>query len=114
MICVNCGCNADVVSRGILINQKASFGSQIVALRERIPQLEKDARRTPPKTLVEERKKVESAKFALIKAKEDLISIVREWTRVCASLGDIPHIWCLKSNSFLVWNDEKQTFVKEG
>ncbi len=113
MICVNCGCDAEVVSKGKLLNQKAWFGSQIVSLRERIPQLEKLARKTPPKTLVAERKKVEDAKVALVKAKEDLRQIVGEWTKVCESLDTPAHIWCVKADAFLTWDASKDTFVKE-
>lgn len=113
MKCVNCGCDAEVVSKGKLMNEKAWFASQIVSLRVRIPQLEKEARRTPPKTLVAERKKVEDAKVALVRAKEDLRRIVGEWTQVCVVLGDPAHIWCMHVNAFLVWNDGTQTFVKE-
>ncbi len=51
--------------RGRLINRRASLGSQIVALKEQIPELEKTTRKTPPKTLKQEWEKVEAAKKML-------------------------------------------------
>lgn len=55
-------------TRGQIINRRAWLGSQIHALRSQIPDLEKQSRRTPPKTLVAERQKVEAAKIALADA----------------------------------------------
>src|SRR5882762_8560679 len=51
--------------RGILINQHAALGSEIVRLLEIIPELMKTAKKTPPKTLVAEKTKVTQAKVLL-------------------------------------------------
>ncbi len=52
-------------SRGQIINRRAYVGSQLVALRARLPEVEKLARKTPPKTLTVERVRVDAAKAAL-------------------------------------------------
>lgn len=74
MMCVNCGCDAEVPDTGRMLNRHAYLGSQIVSMRERILQLEKTAR----KTFVAERKEVEDAKVQLVKAKVDLEHMVAE------------------------------------
>jgi len=56
-------------------------------MRDRILQLEKQARKTPAKTLVSERKQVDDAKVLLAKAKPELESMVVEWTTLKSILG---------------------------
>lgn len=68
--CVNCGCDPPVESVGRAINRCAWLGSQLAALRDRIPQLEKQARKTPPKTLASEWEKVRQAKALLEAARQ--------------------------------------------
>lgn len=85
--CVNCGCDPEVQSKGILINRCAWLGSQIQQLRDRIPQLEKTARKTPPKTLLAEKAKVEAAKVQLKQAQEDLTRYSAEWESLKQQLG---------------------------
>jgi len=50
---------------GHRINRRASIGARLVELREQIPEVEKLARSTPPKTLLAARARVDSAKLAL-------------------------------------------------
>lgn len=50
---------------GRRINRRASIGARLVELLRQINETEKQARRTPPKTLVAERAKVERAKVML-------------------------------------------------
>ncbi len=52
-------------SRGQIINRRAYTGSQIVALRAQLPEVEKQARKTPPKTLAAEMARVDAARAAL-------------------------------------------------
>lgn len=59
-------------SKGELINRSCFLGSQIVTLKGLIPELEKQARKTPSKTLLSECKKVEQAKENLPKLKIQL------------------------------------------
>ncbi len=48
--------------RGVKINRRMWLGAQITDLRKRVPEYEKLARTTPPRTLIKERNRVESAK----------------------------------------------------
>lgn len=68
--------------RGRRINRRAWLGSQVVTLRERIPALEKAARKTPPRTLIAERRKVAEARVALERARADLATFEAEWRRL--------------------------------
>lgn len=74
--------------KGVLINRRATLGARVVYLRERIPALEKAARKTPPKTLKAEKEKVEVAKVELEKAKEDLVRSEKEWEELKDILGE--------------------------
>lgn len=71
-----CSCTP---TRGDIINQRASTGAQVVVLRAHVPELEKLARRTPPKTLATERAKVEAAKGALLVARAKLAILELRW-----------------------------------
>lgn len=73
-----CTCNCPP-TRGEIINRRAATGAEVVALRARIPELEKQARKTPPKTLVAERAKVEAAKEALMVARARLAVLEVQW-----------------------------------
>lgn len=64
--------------RGRRINRKAWLGSQIVSLKERIPALEKLARKTPPKTLLTEWDRVKQAKVQLESARAQLAEYENE------------------------------------
>lgn len=86
MKCVNCGCDAEAPDRGRLINRRAYLGSQILSMRERIAAWEKQARKTPAKTLVAEWKKVQDAKTNLEVAKPQLDEMVSEWNSLKETL----------------------------
>lgn len=59
-------------TRGQLINQRAEFGSRLVALRDLIPALEKLSRKTPPKHLADEWARVRAAKEQLASRQGEL------------------------------------------
>lgn len=61
---MTCTCDCHDTS-GHRINRRARIGARLVELRAQIPEVEKQARRTPPKTLVAEKQKVERAKALL-------------------------------------------------
>jgi len=87
MACVNCGCDPDIPAKGRLINRAAWLGSQIVQMRERIPELEKLARKTPPKTLKSEWEKVQKAKEQLPIARQQLADMVTEQESIKPLIG---------------------------
>lgn len=70
-------CNCEL-TRGDYINMRAYAASKIVAVKARIPELEKLSRKTPPRTLVAEHAKVAAAVRALAIAKADLDNLERE------------------------------------
>lgn len=72
---------------GQIINRRSYLGSQIVQLRERVRELEKTARKTPPKTLLAERVRVEQAKVSLVVARDLLAKCETEY----AELGGSQH-----------------------
>lgn len=57
-----------MTSIGVLVNHRASLGSRLVQLNEIIPALEKQSKKTLPKTLTKEWDKVNQAKFLLNEA----------------------------------------------
>ena len=67
------------------INRRAYVGSQVVRLRQRIPELEKLSRRTPPGHLREERARVERAKADLVEARALLEAYEAEHERLLAA-----------------------------
>lgn len=87
MPCVNCGCDPTVVSKGTMINRAAWLGSQIVAMRERIPQLEKLSRKTPPKTLKSEWEKVRAAAAQLEVCRKQLSDMEAELAVIKPQIG---------------------------
>lgn len=78
MICT-CPCHT---FSGHLINRRASLGARLVALRERLPEIEKLARRTPPKTLLAEWSKVQVAKLAAPALRAELAALEEEYREV--------------------------------
>lgn len=64
---------------GRLINRRAWLGSQIVQLKERVRDLEKLSRRTPPKTLLAECRRVEEAKGRLVQTQALLAEFEAEY-----------------------------------
>jgi len=95
--CISCACTCNgaclchvvVPDCGRMINQWASLGAQIVQLNARIPELEKLSRRTPPKTLVEEKKKVEAAKINLEICRKQLAVAEPELERLRIALESL-------------------------
>lgn len=77
-VCQNCGCDPSSACPGTRINRHAWLSSQIVSLREAIPKLEKQARRTPPKTLLDEWRKVQNARLALSISRDLLVEYERK------------------------------------
>lgn len=67
-----CNCACHTPSRGELINRSCYLGSQIVTMLELIPKTEKQARKTPSKSLLAEVRKVAQAKENLPKMQADL------------------------------------------
>ncbi len=51
--------------RGAMINAWASLGAHAISLRAALADAEKQARKTPPRTLVKERERVQAARDAL-------------------------------------------------
>lgn len=68
------------LTRGQKINRWASLGAEMVVLKDIIPRTEKQARKTPPKNLVEEKKKVQEAKKNLAGLYKRLSSVQHERT----------------------------------
>lgn len=81
----SCACHD---TPGHRINRRAWIMAQIVALRARIPEVEKHARKTPAKTLVTECRKVETAKLYLPKLREELATFEAE---LRMQTGDTPN-----------------------
>lgn len=75
-------------SRGEMINRRAYVGSQVVALRARVPELEKLARRTPPKTLVAEKARVDEARRMLPICRAQLAELETEWGALKTTLNE--------------------------
>jgi small-conductance mechanosensitive channel len=78
-----CNCPPTI---GQIINRRAWLGSQLVSMRTRVQELEKLARKTPPKTLLAERVRVEQAKFALVAARELVAQYEAEYAQLGGSL----------------------------
>ena len=57
-------------SEGELFNADARLGARILETAGRLAALDKQARRTPPRTLLAERRKVEAARLALDELRE--------------------------------------------
>lgn len=79
------------MDRGTVINRWAYCGAQIVSLQERIPELEKQARKTPPKTLVQEWEKVKLAQEYLPKLRASLDAYVDERKHLYQQLVEMRH-----------------------
>ncbi len=70
--CLNCGNSAEELSPMVAFNRCAYLVAQMISLRDRIPEVEKLSRRTPPKSLLAEWEKVERAKKELPILKKQL------------------------------------------
>lgn len=81
MIC-DCACHD---TRGHRINRRATLGMLVTNLHQRIPELEKLARKTPPKTLLSEVRKVEAAKLCLPQLRTELETLEKELNTLKAS-----------------------------
>lgn len=99
--------------RGKAVNRARYLASQILSVRAQILELEKQARKTPPKTLVAEKQKVELAKRLLVSSHANLVQMAKEWQDVCAFLQEAPQIFDVRANAFLGWNAEKEIFEKK-
>lgn len=69
-------------SPGDLINRRCYLGAQIVQLKAQLVELEKLARKTPPKTLVAERRKVDAAKAVIGRVRQTLADYEAEWAKL--------------------------------
>lgn len=65
-------------TRGQIINQRAWLRSQIIGLRSQVAELEKTARKTPPKTLLSERDRVRQAQLLAPAMREQLARLEAE------------------------------------
>jgi hypothetical protein len=74
-------------TRGQIINQRAWLMSQIIGVRAQVLELEKTARKTPPKTLVSERMKVDQAKLLAPAMREHLAKLEHELATLSESEG---------------------------
>ena len=74
-------------SEGELFNADARLGARILETAGRLAALDKQARRTPPRTLLAERRKVEAARLALDDLKTELCTLLGEHAVVRALLG---------------------------
>lgn len=89
--CLNCGHDPSRLHRGTAINQYVSILSELLSLSERIPELEKTSRRTPPKHMFAEKVKVEQAKVALIQARERKATLETERDTLLTKLQGKPY-----------------------
>jgi hypothetical protein len=81
-LCIACGDDMPLYSRGQLINRRAELGSHRLALIEQVASLEKLARKTPPRTLIAEKARVQAARDALPGAREKLARIEAAWMKL--------------------------------
>ena len=75
--------------RGRQINERATLGARIVELRASLEALEKTARKTPPRTLAVERKRVEAAREFAPLMRIELERVTREWFALRRLLGEL-------------------------
>lgn len=92
MKCCNCGLRTDAIHRGKAVNDYLSIQAELVTLAEMIPNLEKAARRTPPKHMAAEKAKVEAAKLALVAAKERKVWLESERDRLNTLMDGKPYM----------------------
>jgi len=90
-ICVNCGLRCQSLHRCKAINEYVSILSELLSLVEKIPELEKTARRTPPRHMVKEKEKVEAAKKLLIQMKERKVKLEGERDKLFALFEGKPY-----------------------
>lgn len=89
-LCINCGCHPEKKDRGKSINRAAWLSAEIVSMRNAIPELEKQARKTPAKTMLIEREKVAKAKTLLIEIQNRLAEFLQEAQLLRAEIGWAP------------------------
>lgn len=82
MKCINCGCDATVLDKGVAFNRCALLASETRTLREQVQEWEKTSRKTPPKTLVAEWVKVRQAKVLAEAGKKRLEEMWAEMVRL--------------------------------
>lgn len=75
------------MSDGARINQECTLGARVIEAAERLYALEKLARRTPAKTLLAERRRVEAARAAVPLVLAELRSLLCEHAAIRAELG---------------------------
>ena len=70
------------IYRGVMINRRASLGNRLVQLRDQIPEVEKQAKKTPPKTLAKEWAKVKAAQALLPALQAEFESVSKQYDRL--------------------------------
>lgn len=78
MICVNCGSDCQVLSKGVAINRAAYLSSQMLTIQAQVVAWKKEAKRTPPKTLVKEKEKVKQAAILAEQGEKRLVEMKAE------------------------------------
>jgi hypothetical protein len=72
---------------GDAYNQDANLGARVLEVGARLEKLRKQARRTPPRTLLVEREKVSAAKIALDGVRAELDALLTAHATVRSLLG---------------------------
>lgn len=80
--CINCGLDPTILDKGVVFNRIAFLSSQTGTLREQVREWEKQARKTPPKTLVKEWEKVRQVKVLAEEGKKKLAEMWEEMVRL--------------------------------
>lgn len=75
--------------RGLLLNAHASLGAEIARIKGILPDIEKQSRKTPPKTLIAEKEKVAQAKAQLILLTERLQDITSKHNALTERLREM-------------------------
>ena len=81
------------MNNGILINREAWLASQMLQLRERLPKVEKQARKTPPRTLPKEWEKVKHAGLEVGKIRAEMLTMWTEWVDLRQKMGKAVILW---------------------
>lgn len=86
-ICVNCGMRCCSLYFYKAVNDYISILSELLSLATKIPELEKSARKTPPRHLVAEKQKVTQAKVLLAEARARSTTLEAERDKLLALMG---------------------------
>lgn len=86
-ICVNCGMRCCSLNFYKASNNYISILSELLSLATKIPELEKTARKTPPRHLVAEKEKVAKAKELLAQAIAQRTTLETERDKLLALMG---------------------------